>query len=83
MFTASITPISLPLFPLAATSAKGVGSALRTFLWNQIVFDCTRRSGVRSTAPYALSGAAPQKTSSEDVLSLNTSVRDVFGLIQV
>ena len=51
MFTASITPISLLLFPLAATSAKGVGSALRTFLGKQIVFYCTWRGGVRSTAP--------------------------------
>ena len=51
MFTASITPISLLLFPLPGTSAKGVGSALRTFLGKQIVFYCTWRGGVRSTAP--------------------------------
>ena len=58
---ASITPISLPQIPLAATSTNGGRAAVSTFFGKQIVFYCTRRGDVRSTAPYALSGAAHRK----------------------
>ena len=53
--------ISLPQIPLAAASTNGGRAAVSTFFGKQIVFYCTRRGDVRSTAPYALSGAAHRK----------------------